>query len=460
MAQILSRAGVHTQMIWDTPMLGMHDYNYTRGFRGVDFAHGQKGDPWITNPDLPIRFPAQPHKIKSPKSLDGYLRNHFDRRHEQQFPVARTMSQAIEWLETNYNHERFFLYIDMWDPHEPFDSPWYDYERYAAPDYCGDQINYPQYGRPTYMTATEQQNVRALYAGCVTLVDRWVGYFLNMAERLGLFDNTLIIWTTDHGHLFGEHDLHGKPGAEMGRLYEPTTRIPLLVRPPDEAGAGTHVAGIVQPPDLLPSILDFMELPVPDHVEGASFWPLVRGEAGGHAYAFSNRYPQGAETLGGAAFDGWVGSDRAVEPGTVTDDEWAFICMPAGLPAELYHVTDDPAKEHNVIDAYPEVAERMKQAWLAFLEEHGATETRLRPFREERTQMPVTPHGTLYAFRDDLGQWIAFTSKRAASEAAYHPAAPGHPREIEEVTFDRLLADNPRNLLHLYDQYYWAEDLT
>ncbi len=460
MAQILSRAGVHTQMIWDTPMLGMHDYNYTRGFRGIDFAHGQKGDPWITNPDLPIRFPAQPHKIKSPKSLDGYLRNHFDRRHEQQFPVARTMSQAIEWLETNYNHERFFLYIDMWDPHEPFDSPWYDYERYAAPDYCGDQIYYPQYGRPTYMTATEQQNVRALYAGCVTLVDRWVGYFLNMAERLGLFDNTLIIWTTDHGHLFGEHDLHGKPGAEMGRLYEPTTRIPLLVRPPDEAGAGTHVSGIVQPPDLLPSILEFMELPVPDHVEGASFWPLVRGEAGGHAYAFSNRYPQGAETLGGAAFDGWVGSDRAVEPGTVTDDEWAFICMPAGLPAELYHVTDDPAQEHNVIDAYPEVAERMKQAWLAFLEEHGATEARLRPFREERTQMPVTPHGTLYAFRDDLGQWIAFTSKRAASEAAYHPAAPGHPREIEEVTFDRLLADNPRNLLHLYDQYYWAEDLT
>ncbi len=246
----------------------------------------------------------------------------------------------------------------------------------------------------------------------------------------------------------------------MGRLYEPTTRIPLLVRPPDEAGAGTHVAGIVQPPDLMPSILEFMDIPVPDHVEGQSFWPLVNGDAGGHDYAFSNRYPQGTETLGGAAFDGWVGSDRAVEPGTVTDDEWAYICMPAGLPAELYHVIDDPAQEHNVIDAHPEVAERMKQAWLSFLEEHGATEARLWPFREERAHTPITPHGTLYAFRDDLGQWIAFTSRRAASEAAYHPAAPGHPREIEEITFDRLFEDNPRNLVHRYDQYYWAEDLT
>jgi arylsulfatase A-like enzyme len=459
LAQMLSRAGVHTQMIWDTPMLGLHDYNYTRGFRGVEFVHGQKGDPWITNPDLPVRFSAQPHKIKSPRSLDGYLRNHFDRRHEREFPVARTMWQAIEWLETNYNHERFFLYVDMWDPHEPFDSPWYDYKRYAAPDYGGDQINYPQYGRPTYMTEAEKSNVRALYAGGVTLVDRWVGCFLDMAERLGLFDDTLIIWTTDHGHLFGEHDLEGKPGAEMGKLYEPTTRIPLLVSHPAGLRAGEHVSGIVQPPDLLPSILEFMDIPVPEQVEGRSFWPLVSGDGDGRTYAFSNRYPQGAETLGGAAFDGWVGSDRTVEPGTVTDDEWTLICMPGGRPSELYHLVDDPDQHHNVIADHPEVAESMKSVWLSFLEEHGASEQRIRPFRKGQARSTNIIHDKLHAFRDDLGHWIAFPSEREAQEAAYHPAAPGHPRDIQEMTFERLLGDSPRNLVHLYDQYYWTEDL-
>ena len=50
----MSRYGVHTQMIWDTPMLGSNDYNYTSGFQGVDFVHGQKGDSWITDPMLEI----------------------------------------------------------------------------------------------------------------------------------------------------------------------------------------------------------------------------------------------------------------------------------------------------------------------------------------------------------------------------------------------------------------------
>lgn len=459
LAQMLDQAGVHTQMIWDTPMLAMHDYNYTRGFQGLSFVHGQKNDPWITSPDLPIRFPAQPHKIKSLSSLEGYLRNHFARRHERQFPVARTMTEAIEWLETNHTQERFFLYVDMWDPHEPFDSPWYDYERYANPDYEGEQITYPQYGRASYMTEAEHHNVRALYAGLVTLTDRWLGRFLDMAERLGLFENTLILWTTDHGHLFGEHELHGKPGAEMGRLYEETTRIPLLVHHPEALGAGTRVPGIVQPPDLLPSILEFMGIEAPDFVEGRSFWPLVRGETTqGHAYAFSNRYPQGGGQTG-AAFDGWVGSDRSVEPATITSETWAMIYMPGGLPSELYNLQDDPAQAQNVIERYPQVAERMSAAWLSFLQDHGATEDRIRPFADGKAEAHAIADAAVFAFRDDHGRWLAFPTRHQAEEAAYQQNAPGPPRAVEEIAFATLHDDNPRNLVHLFDQYYWAEDL-
>jgi arylsulfatase A-like enzyme len=262
-------------MIWDTPMLAVNDYNYTRGFDGVYFVHGQKGDPWITSPSLPIRMPAQPHKIKSPSSLASYLRNHFYRQYEHEYCVARTLTAATEWLEANHQHRSFFLYVDMWDPHEPFDCPWYDHALYADPDYDGGQMLYPQYGRPTYMTDEEHANARALYSGNATLVDRWVGHFLNMAERLGLFSNTLIIWTTDHGHLFGEHNLQGKPGATLGMLYEVTTRIPLLVYHPEGLGAGKRVTGIVQPPDILPSILEFLGIACPLDVQGRSFWPLV-----------------------------------------------------------------------------------------------------------------------------------------------------------------------------------------
>ncbi len=457
LAQHLARQGVHTQMIWDTPMLAKNDYNYTRGFQGIEFVHSQKGDPWVTNPSLPIRMPAQPHKIKSPRSLETYLRNHHGRKYEREFCVARTMSTAMDWLETNYTHEAFFLYVDMWDPHEPFDCPWYDYARYANSDYAGDQITYPQYGRFTYMTPEEHENVRALYAGQVTLVDRWVGRFLDLAERLGLFEDTLILWTTDHGHLFGEHDLQGKPGAEMGKLYEVTTHIPLLVYHPEGLGAGQHIQGIVQPPDLFPSILEFMGAPVSEGLDGRSFWPLLRGEtAPGRDYAFSNRYPQSLGSQG-AAFDGWVGTDRVVEPATVTTDTWTYVCAPEGLASELYHIQEDPEQRHNVIAQHPEVAEDLRQVWLDFMRSHGAPESRVRPFVEGQVDAPIT--GELYAFRDDLGQWIAFPAEREAQQAAYREDAPGAKREIRAVTFEQILADNPKNLIHLFAQYYWAEDL-
>jgi arylsulfatase A-like enzyme len=460
LAQILGNNGVHTQMIWDTPMLAMHDYNYTRGFKGIEFIHGQKGDPWITRSDLPIQLTAQPHKIKNVGSMISYLRNHYGRQFEREYCAARTMSGAMDWLETNYKQEAFFLYVDMWDPHEPFDSPWYDYALYADPTYKGDRIDYPQYGRYTYMVPEEHQDVRALYAGGVTLVDRWVGRFLELAERLGLFKNTLIIWTTDHGHLFGEHDLHGKPGAEMGRLYEVTTRIPLLVHHPDGVGAGKHIQGIVQPVDLMPSILDFMGVQAPETVEGKSFWSLVNGDGEkGHPYAYSNRYPQTFGGADGAAFDGWVGTDRIVEPGTVTNEKWAMIITPQGLPSELYNIVEDPAQLHNVIDSFPQVAQQMRNAWLNFMKDHGATEERIRPFIEGNISPPAVTQGRVYAFRDDLGQLIAFPSQRQAVSAAHLNNAPGPQRDVKVMPFHEFLADNPKNLIHLFDQYYWAEDL-
>ena len=462
--QIAADHGVHTQMIWDTPMLGMHNYDYTRGFNGISFVHGQKGDPWITDPTLPIRMPAQPHKIFNMSSLLTYLRNHHNRRYEREYCVGRTMSEAMDWLETNYNHPSFFLWVDMWDPHEPFDCPWYDYQLYGDPRNDGDVMMYPQYGRPTYMSENDMKQAKALYAGNCTLVDRWVGRFMDTAEKLGLFKNTLIIWTTDHGHLFGDHDLQGKPGAELGTLYETTTRIPLLVHHPEGLGAGKRIEGIVQPPDLLPSILDFLDIPVPAQVQGKSFWPLVTSEKEQiHEYAFSSRYPPRAGDVGytpaeGAVFDGWAGSGRTVEPSTITDDEWAYLCAPKGRPSELYNLRQDPDQETNVIEEHPKVATRMQKVWLESLEQYGAAQDRIRPFVEPIGEVHTPTSGKLYAFRDDLGQWVAFATEREARAYAYRDdISPG--RTVEEVSFGALLDDAPRNLVRLHRQYYWAEDL-
>jgi len=468
--QILSENSFFTQMIWDTPMLAIDNYDFTRGFQSLDFVHGQKGDPWVKNLDTHVEMPAQIHKLSTlPHDLslyENYLKNRYRREHEHEFCAAATLSKAIDWLEANYKQEPFFLWIDMWDPHEPFDCPWYDYELYANPTFKGDHVLYPVYGRPNYMIKEELDDVRAHYAGKCTFVDRWVGRFLNTAERLGLFKNTLIIWTTDHGHLFGDHDLQGKPGSELGGLYEVTTHIPLLVHHPEEIGAGKRIKGIIQPPDLLPSILEALEIPVPKWMQGVSFWPLVEGKKEKlREHAFSSRYPRipgdycfmPAE---GEAFDGWRGSDRVVEPSTVSTSEWTYLCAIEGMPSELYNIKEDSEQTDNVIKQYPEVAKQLRDVWTKFLETHGAPEARIRPFEESGAAEVHTPRsGDFFAFRDDLGQWIAFPTQDKARIFANYQNAPGPRRKVEKITFEKLLEDNPKNLISLCGQYYWAQDL-
>ena len=464
-AQLLARKGVHTQMIWDTPMLHGNDYNYTRGFAGLQFVRGQKGDPWITDPSLPVRLPAQAHKIRNIAGLEGYLRNHFDRRLEREYCAGRTYTTAMDWLETNSRHKSFFLWLDMWDPHEPFDCPWYDYSLYADPRYTGERHLYPEYGRPTYMSRAEQHDLRALYSGNVTMVDRWLGHFIRTAEKLGLLRDTLIIWTTDHGHLFGDHDLQGKPGAELGNLYETTTRIPLIVYHPGGIGAGRRIKGIVQLQDILPSVLEFLELPLPPHLEGRSFWQLVTGSGNQiHEFAFSSRFPPNAgdETYTptqGEVFDGWVGSDRIVEAGTITGDKWAFVCAPKGRPSELYDLQNDPNQSQNVIEDHPQVAQSMFKQWIAFLENHDAPQSRIRPFLEAAAPGSLPLDGRLFAFRDDNHTWIVCATEHEAGARANNAGTRGPSRHVEEVTFGEIFQDDLKSLIHLFGQYYWAEDL-
>jgi arylsulfatase A-like enzyme len=271
----------------------------------------------------------------------------------------------------------------MWDPHEPFDPPPHYLRLYDKPNYNGQHIIFPQYGHCDYMTPEELDHVRALYAGEVTMCDTWVGHLIDHVEHLGLLDNTLIVYMTDHGHLFGDHGLEGKPGGQLGKLYQPTTRIPLIIRHPDGLGAGQRIQPIVQPPDILPTILEFLDVPIPDTVQAKSIWPVVRGEADRiNQYAFSGRFPLGTMYSATAAtFDGWAGPDRVSSALTVTDEEWSFICSPETWPSHLFHLTEDPDELNDVIEQHPEVAARMHQALLTFMEAYGASEERIAKFR-------------------------------------------------------------------------------
>jgi arylsulfatase A-like enzyme len=388
LADVLGRNGYVSMMITDTPHTLENGYHYDRGFTGWEWIRGQESDRWRTDPDIPV-FPAAKSKLRSPDHLgQTHLRNISDRQFEADFFAPKTMITASRWLERHYGSSRpFLLYVDTFDPHEPWDAPQWYVDSYD-PGYVGDVVTYPRYARSDYLSDAELNHVRALYAAEVTMVDRWVGHLLQRLEDTGQDKDTAVIICSDHGFLHGEHgyigkSLIGEQGLSALPLWEEIAGIPFMVRMP--GGRTGRSDALVQLWDIMPTVLDMAGAPVPDTVQGRSIAPLLRGETD-HLRAHALSFP--FLVVGG------YGGVRV----TVTTDRWSYISSGQphldGIPEvdtylidglrkglapvddaadELYDLTVDPRQQNNIVDAHPDVAKELR---LVIQQELRALQTR------------------------------------------------------------------------------------
>ena len=384
--EVLSQAGYLTMMIADTPHILQRGAYFQRGFDGFIWVRGQENDHYATQP-REVKLPCDPSKLRNPDyTMVHYMRNVAKRQREEDYFPAMTMREAAAWLEENRN-DRFFLYVDTFDPHEPWDPPKWYVDLYD-PGYKGEEVIYPRYAPADFLTRRELKHCRALYAGECSLVDTWVGFLLRRVEELGLADNTAIIFTTDHGFYIGEHGLIGKsliwPGGHANcQLYSEVARIPLIIHLPGQA-KGRRIRQYVQPPDLAPTILDLLGVEIPDTMQGMSLLPLMEGR--------SRRTRPLTITTPSLAHD-----PNAGIPTTITMGEWALVYhgspdaplvrhltaavdhveRPAKLPTdavpppELYNLREDPNMTRNVIRKHRDVAERIHAAHVRFLRKLG-----------------------------------------------------------------------------------------
>jgi len=366
-SQTLRQAGYVTMLIVDTPHMIRDAHYFDRGFDAWWWIRGQEHDRYMTNP------PKDPEERQ--KALGRqYLQNVSLRRFEEDYFVAQTMTSAIKWLEMNYDqHEKFFLHIDTFDPHEPWDPPKWYADMYD-PEWKGGDVPggayIPGVPRPAASDLTEEQlnHLRALYAGEVTLVDRWIGRLLQKIEDLGLLENTAIIFTSDHGTYLGEHNYVGK----RPHLYEEVAHVPLIVRLPDSEGAPSGRRDeIVQSPDIMPTILELAEVKIPPTVQGRSFLSILRGESEeGREIAVSSA------SLVGPTLPKWI---------TVTSGRWALLASQTGseVKSELYDLSNDPKETRNLIDEKPEVADELRTKMIEFLRALGTNEETLRKWMKD-----------------------------------------------------------------------------
>jgi len=355
---VLREAGYVSQLICDCPHLFNADFN--RGFDGATVLRGQEADLPFLRMNHPIEHVMPPEKTRTGRHFRGRnlpdLARWVNRawfREEDRFP-PRTAALACEWLEENYRFHPFFLWVDFFDPHEPWDPPEYMVRRYD-PDYRGTPMIHPNYGKAADLSPAELRNLRAHYAAEAELVDRWVGRVLQKIDDLDLWRNSIVIFTTDHGMSLGEHNRTGKSNINdrddrLWPIYPEIAHIPFMVAAPGLAG-GREVDWLLQPPDILPTLLDLAGAKVepPEPMHGRSFAAMLRGRRAKPLYdfvisaSFLRRRPGEKPNKG-------------VPTPVVYTDRWAYAPMgPQGRP-ELFDLRRDPYAARNVIAGHRGVA--------------------------------------------------------------------------------------------------------
>ncbi len=378
---LLGKAGYATQLLCDCPHLFRSRFDH--GFHGTFCVRGQEGDSFFLRMNYPIETVMPPEKTRrgrhfgSKNLVDAHRwTNRYWRCEADRF-APRTANLAIEWLEENYRHDPLFLWVDFFDPHEPWDPPEYMVRRYD-PGYAGTPMLHPNYGKASDYTPGELRNLRAHYCAEAELVDRWLGRVLQKIDDLALWDNSIVLFTTDHGMALGEHNCTGKSNLNPNDdrywpLYPEIAHIPLMVAAPGLQG-GRTVDALLQPPDILPTLLDLAgiraEPPEPFH--GRSFAPLLRGE---------RREPV-REAAVSASF-GRLDYDqlprKTITP-VVYTTRWAYVPVGQDGGRELYDLESDPGAERNVAAAHASVMDALHASLVKWLREIGAPGDARAPF--------------------------------------------------------------------------------
>ncbi len=338
-ADILRREGHICGLISDTYHYRAPGMNFHRSFHAYRWMRGQEYDPYTSHPSK--RGVEDYVNDNYPeiwrRRVEQFLANTDDFEKEEDWFPAKVVKESIDWLRKNRGHKKVFLWIDSFDPHEPWDPP-ERFDTYTDPNYEGRRLILPMGGfAKEWATEDEIRHTKGLYAGEASFVDHCLGPLFKGLRELGYYDDSIIVLLADHGHPLADH---GKFLKGTDRLYSELLNLPFMVHMPGVDKA-RRTEAIVQFPDLLPTILDILDLESNAlSMHGESFLPVLEGNTEEHRKAMITGYHEGI--------------DRCIR-----DREWSYIQRPEGEPDELYNLLKDPKERINLIDENTEQAQRL-----------------------------------------------------------------------------------------------------
>jgi arylsulfatase A-like enzyme len=289
--------------------------------------------------------------------------------------ATRIFARATDYLKTAAAHadaeERpFFLFVHTFEIHDPYVAL-DEYQRiFADPGYAGRIIGSPDelrklvggswkdfakfhrayWARVDRSSAADVDQLEALYDASIRFTDEHLGRFLQTVRELGLDDRTVVVLLSDHGEEFGEHG-----GFLHESVYSECLHVPLVMRfPGDAVDPGTRVPEVVRLIDVMPTLLDHLQLPHPGHLQGASLWPLMAASEEPSRPLFAEYRRANMVTL---VSGNWM---LVQKPPTWKLFRWRVPAPWRGVHYELFDLSADPFQQSNLFGDRPDVVRAMR----------------------------------------------------------------------------------------------------
>lgn len=336
MTEELQKTGIYSHIITDhVHYLEDGGAGYCTRFSSRELIRGQEGDHWKAKINTPTdRWQELYHEKqfaggawdkvaassgkRSKRQHDMVNRDYI--RDESDYPSAQCFRLGCEFLEENCDADNWFLQLETFDPHEPFAAPERLRKQYGAG--AESKIrDWPPYDRVTE-GSVECDEIRANYKALLAYCDEHLGRLLDKMDELDMWKDTMLVVTTDHGFLMGEHEWWAKLRMP---IYQEIGHIPLFVHHPDHAEmAGTRRKALTQTPDLMPTFLEAFDTPIPQSVRAKSILPLHSDSEKKHHEAVLFGYYGGSINL--------------------TDGKYTYFCYPPEMEGqELFQYTLMPS---------------------------------------------------------------------------------------------------------------------
>ncbi len=283
---------------------------------------------------------------------------------EEHTQAAWVAGEACDFLSVQHS-QPFMLFVNFFEPHPPFSGPLGDIYDPAELPVGPAFLQYPEghslfnRSRAEFYMAGEHRNdsvagcdghdlhteagwraLRAQYFANVTLVDRQIGRMMTALDGAGLTGNTIIVVTSDHGDMLGDHGL-----LEKRAFYEESARVPLILRVPSLTDEQKIIGGSIGQVDLVPTLLELMGASLPNHLQGESKAPVLRGDSTlDDNDVIVEWNGQGDRDLGTDVINEMIAIPRRA---IISGDRWKLVLC-EGDDGELFDLNSDPNELVNV----------------------------------------------------------------------------------------------------------------